>query len=67
MNETPQSKRAFEGNTLRPATLVDAKTIVARFALTFVLTTGFFALDMALFQPRYPGIFPQLLRPRLPF
>jgi hypothetical protein len=34
--------------------------------LTFALTTGFFALDMALFQPRYLGIFPRLLHPRLP-
>jgi hypothetical protein len=39
---------------------------VVRFLVTFVLTTGFFALDMALFQPRYLGIFPRLLHPRLP-
>jgi len=37
-----------------------------KFALTFVLTTGFFALDMYIFQPRYLGIFPRLLHPRLP-
>ena len=37
-----------------------------RFLATFILTTGFFALDMALFQPRYLGIFPQLLHPHLP-
>ncbi|HEY6945900.1 MAG TPA: hypothetical protein VI431_12225, partial [Candidatus Acidoferrum sp.] len=37
-----------------------------RFLLAFVLTTGFFALDMALFQPRYLGIFPRLLHPHLP-
>lgn len=37
-----------------------------RFAFTFVLTTGFFALDMALFQPRYLGIFPRMLHPHLP-
>jgi hypothetical protein len=39
----------------------------ARFAAAFALTTGFFALDMALFQSRYLGVFPQLLHPRLPF
>ena len=33
----------------------------------FILTTGFFAIDMALFQPRYLGIFPRLLHPRLPW
>jgi hypothetical protein len=32
----------------------------------FVLTTGFFALDMALFQPRYLGLFPRMLHPHLP-
>jgi hypothetical protein len=39
---------------------------VVRFLVTFVLTTGFFALDMAMFQPRYLGIFPRLLHPYLP-
>ena len=39
---------------------------VGKLVLTFALTTGFFALDMYLFQPRYLGIFPRLLRPRLP-
>jgi hypothetical protein len=39
---------------------------ILRFLVTFVLTTGFFALDMAFFQPRYLGIFPRLLHPRLP-
>ena len=39
---------------------------ILRFLVTFVLTTGFFALDMAIFQPRYLGIFPRLLHPRLP-
>jgi len=38
----------------------------ARFLLTFVLTTGFFALDMFLFQPRYLGLFPRMLHPHLP-
>ncbi len=37
-----------------------------RLLLTFTLTTGFFALDMYLFQPRYLGIFPRLLHPHLP-
>ncbi len=32
-----------------------------RFLLAFALATGFFALDMALFQPRYLSIFPRLL------
>jgi len=39
---------------------------IARFLVTFVLTTGFFALDMTIFQPRYLGIFPRLLHPHLP-
>jgi hypothetical protein len=39
----------------------------AKLLLTFALTTGFFALDMYIFQPRYLGIFPQLLHPRLPW
>ena len=38
---------------------------LARLAVTFVLTTGFFALDMALFQPRYLGLFRRLF-PHLP-
>ena len=37
-----------------------------RFLLTFALTTGFFALDMFLFQPRYLGLFPRMLHPHLP-
>jgi hypothetical protein len=37
-----------------------------RFVTTFALTTGFFALDMYLFQPRYLGMFPHLLHPHLP-
>ena len=40
---------------------------VAKFLLTFALTTLFFAADMALFQPRYLGLFPQMLHPHLPF
>ena len=38
----------------------------ARFLVAFALTTGFFALDMALFQPRYLGIFPRMLHPHWP-
>jgi hypothetical protein len=34
---------------------------------TFALTTGFFALDMAIFQPRYLSLFPRLLHPQLPW
>jgi hypothetical protein len=37
-----------------------------RFAVSFLLTTGFFALDMALFQPRYLSLFPGMLHPHLP-
>lgn len=36
------------------------------FLVTFVLTTGFFALDMALFQPRYLTLFPRMLHPHVP-
>jgi len=39
---------------------------LARFLIAFALTTGFFALDMALFQPRYLAIFPRMLHPHLP-
>src|SRR5947207_9319141 len=38
----------------------------AKLVLSFALTTGFFALAIALFQPRYLGIFPRLLHPHLP-
>ncbi len=38
-----------------------------RFVVAFALTTGFFALDMALFQPRYLAVFPRMLHPRLPW
>ena len=47
---------------LRPRSWTDT----LRFVVTFVLTTGFFALDMWVFQPRYLGIFPRLLHPQLP-
>ena len=36
------------------------------FVLCFALTTAFFALDMALFQPRYLPLFRALLHPHLP-
>lgn len=39
---------------------------VWKFAAAFALTTGFFALDMAVFQPRYLEIFRQLLQPHIP-
>ena len=37
-----------------------------KFFATFAFTTGFFALDMWVFQPRYLRLFRQLLHPRLP-
>ncbi|HEX5412964.1 MAG TPA: hypothetical protein VFZ27_14025 [Terriglobia bacterium] len=36
------------------------------FPITFVLTTVYFAIIMALFQPRYLAIFPRLLHPSVP-
>jgi hypothetical protein len=36
------------------------------FLLAFALTTGFFALDMALCQPRYLPLFSRMLHPHLP-
>ncbi len=39
---------------------------VFRFLATFATTTGFFALDMWLFQPRYLSLFPRLLHPHWP-
>lgn len=35
-------------------------------AMTFLITTGFLALDMALFQPRYLALFSRMLHPHLP-
>ena len=53
----------FWGYSRRPGkALGDA----GKFLLTFALTTGFFALDMFLFQPRYLGLFPRMLHPHLP-
>jgi hypothetical protein len=39
---------------------------VGKLIFTFALTTGFFALDMAVFQPRYLGLFRHVLHPHLP-
>jgi hypothetical protein len=47
---------------LRKKTLTD----LGLFLIAFGITTGFFALDMALFQPRYLGLFPALLHPHAP-
>jgi hypothetical protein len=38
-----------------------------RFLVGFVVSTGFLALDMALFQPRYLGLFPRMLHTHLPY
>jgi len=46
---------------LRVKSLTDAGALLVAFALT----TGFFAADMALFQPRYLALFPLMLHPRL--
>ncbi len=40
---------------------------VVKFLVCFALTTGFFAADMAVFQPRYLALFPRMLHPHLPF
>jgi hypothetical protein len=39
---------------------------IRSFLVSFILTTGFFAADMAVFQPRYLAIFGRLLHPHLP-
>lgn len=39
---------------------------LAMLLLTFALTSAFFAADMALFQPRYLGLFRGLLHPHWP-
>ena len=53
---------AWAYSRLPQKSLADA----GRLVITFAVTSGFFALDMALFQPRYLGIFPRLLHPHLP-
>ena len=40
---------------------------IVRFLVCFALTTGFFAADMAIFQPRYLALFPRMLHPHLPW
>jgi hypothetical protein len=40
---------------------------LARFALAFVLTTGFFAADVAIYQPRYLPLFRGILHPHRPW
>jgi hypothetical protein len=47
---------------LRVKPLTDA----GAFLLAFALTTGFFAADMALFQPRFLPLFRGMLHPHLP-
>ena len=47
---------------LREKSVQDAVT----FLLTFALTTGFFAADMAIFQPRYLPLFRGALHPHWP-
>jgi len=47
---------------LRPKALAD----VPRFLLAFAAATAFFALDIAVCQPRYLGLFPHLLHPHWP-
>ena len=37
---------------------------LGRLLVAFVLATGYFAADMAVFQPRYLSMFPRLLHPR---
>jgi hypothetical protein len=39
---------------------------LARFGLAIILTTGFFATDVAIFQPRYLPLFRRALHPRSP-
>lgn len=40
---------------------------IVKFLISFALTSGFFAADMAIFQPRYLALFPRLLHPHLPW
>jgi hypothetical protein len=40
---------------------------LARLGIAFVLTTGFFAADVALFQPRYWPLFRGILHPHRPW
>lgn len=45
---------------------VKRQSDIVRFLVALVLTTGFFAADMAVFQPRYLVLFPRMLHPHLP-
>jgi hypothetical protein len=45
---------------------VKSVTDVGRFLVAFALTTGFFAADMAVFQPRYLALFRRMLHLHLP-
>jgi hypothetical protein len=40
---------------------------IVKFVVCLALTTGFFAADMKIFQPRYLGPFPRLLHPHVPW
>jgi len=40
---------------------------VARVVAAFVLTTAFFAADMAIFQPRYLSLFRGVVHPHRPW
>src|SRR5207253_10551359 len=42
---------------------VQRQSDIFRFLAAFTLTTGFFAADMAVFQPRYLALFPRMLHP----
>jgi hypothetical protein len=39
---------------------------LAKFAIAFAFSTGFFLADIALFQPRYLSLFPRMLHPHQP-
>ena len=39
---------------------------IVRFLITFALTAGFFALDMAIWQPRYLSLFRRMIHPHWP-
>ena len=45
----------------------DRKGDLLRFLVAFVLTTAYFAADMAIFQPRYLPLFPRMLHPHVRF
>ncbi|HEY2460406.1 MAG TPA: hypothetical protein VGI16_06350 [Candidatus Acidoferrum sp.] len=54
------------GCVLAYAWMADKKwTDIPKFSLTVAGTTGYFALIVAVFQPRYLDLFPRLLHPHL--